>query len=119
MKIVNTTKQLKEYAAEALTVSGGHPLLIDKYLAGQEIEVDAVADGKEVLIPGILEHVERAGVHSGDSIAIYPARDLTPEQEEAIVNYTWQMSRGLKIKGLLNIQFVLHQGQVYVIEANP
>jgi carbamoyl-phosphate synthase large subunit len=119
MKIVNTPKQLKEYAAEALTVSGGHPLLIDKYLAGQEIEVDAVADGKEVLIPGILEHVERAGVHSGDSIAIYPARDLTPEQEEAIVNYTWQMSRGLKIKGLLNIQFVLHQGQVYVIEANP
>lgn len=119
MKIVNTPEQLKQYAADALAASGGHPLLIDKYLPGQEIEVDAVADGDQVLIPGILEHVERAGVHSGDSIAIYPARHLTPGQKAALVDYTLQMSRGLKIKGLLNIQFVLHRGTVYVIEVNP
>ena len=119
MKIVHTPEQLQVYAADALAASGGHPLLIDQYLPGQEIEVDVVTDGEQILIPGILEHVERAGVHSGDSIAIYPARRLTAKQKETITAYSLQMSRGLKIKGLLNIQFVLHQNTVYVLEANP
>ncbi|GFN24039.1 carbamoyl-phosphate synthase large subunit [Thermanaeromonas sp. C210] len=119
MEIVHHEGELLEYATTAIRVAPEHPVLVDKYLPGLELEVDAVSDGEEVLIPGIMEHVERAGVHSGDSIAIYPARSLTPEWEEKVTAYTLKLARALRIKGLLNIQFVLHRGELYVLEVNP
>ncbi|MDN5347338.1 MAG: carbamoyl-phosphate synthase large subunit [Clostridia bacterium] len=119
MEIVHNEEQLVEYATSAVKVTPEHPILVDKYLQGTEIEVDAVSDGRDVLIPGIMEHVERAGVHSGDSIAVYPAHSLPPEVVEVVVEYTTRLARALHIKGLLNIQFVLHQGKIYVLEVNP
>ena len=96
-----------------------HPILIDKYLMGKEVEVDGVCDGKDILIPGIMEHIERAGIHSGDSISVYPAQNLTPEIIEKLVDYTGKLARGLHVKGLLNIQFIVYENDVYVIEVNP
>ena len=96
-----------------------HPILIDKYLMGKEVEVDGVCDGKDVLIPGIMEHIERAGVHSGDSISVYPAQSLTDDIILQIEDYTARLARALHVKGLLNIQFIVHEDQVYVIEVNP
>jgi carbamoyl-phosphate synthase large subunit len=96
-----------------------HPVLIDKYLTGKEIEVDAISDGNTVLIPGIMEHIERAGVHSGDSIAVYPPQSLSEEVKNNIIDYTIKLAKGLNIIGLLNIQFVLSKGEVYVLEVNP
>ncbi|WP_406678212.1 carbamoyl-phosphate synthase large subunit [Moorella sp. ACPs] len=119
MEIVHSEGELLEYATTAVRVAPEHPVLVDKYLPGIEVEVDAVSDGETVLIPGIMEHVERAGVHSGDSIAIYPAHSLPPGVAEKIVAYTQQLARALCIRGLLNIQFVIHQGEVYVLEVNP
>ncbi|HHV57086.1 MAG TPA: carbamoyl-phosphate synthase large subunit [Firmicutes bacterium] len=118
MEVVVGEAELRRYLEEALAVSPGHPLLIDRYLPGKEIEVDALADGEEVTVPGIMEHIERAGIHSGDSIAVYPAR-LTPALTEKIVAATRALARGLQAKGLINIQFVYYQGRLYVIEANP
>ncbi|WP_258359368.1 carbamoyl-phosphate synthase large subunit [Moorella sulfitireducens (nom. illeg.)] len=119
MEIVHSEGELLEYATTAVRVAPEHPVLVDKYLPGTEVEVDAVSDGETVLIPGIMEHVERAGVHSGDSIAIYPAHSLPPGVTEKIVAYTERLARALCIRGLLNIQFVIHQGEVYVLEVNP
>ncbi|MGB9662461.1 MAG: carbamoyl-phosphate synthase large subunit [Moorellaceae bacterium] len=119
MEIVHNEGELLEYATTAVKVTPEHPILVDKYLPGIEVEVDAVSDGEEVLIPGIMEHVERAGVHSGDSIAVYPARSLKEEEQKKIVEYTVRLARALKIKGLINIQFVLHKGEIYVLEVNP
>ncbi|MGI6285389.1 carbamoyl-phosphate synthase large subunit [Neomoorella humiferrea] len=119
MEIVHSEGELLEYATTAVRVAPEHPILVDKYLPGTEVEVDAVSDGETVLIPGIMEHVERAGVHSGDSIAIYPAHSLPPGVTEKIVAYTENLARALKIRGLINIQFVIHQGEVYVLEVNP
>ena len=96
-----------------------HPILIDKYLMGKEVEVDGVCDGKDILIPGIMEHIERAGIHSGDSISVYPAQNLSPEIIEKLVDYTGKLARGLHVKGLLNIQFIVYENDVYVIEVNP
>ncbi len=96
-----------------------HPILVDKYLMGKEVEVDGVCDGKDVLIPGIMEHIERAGVHSGDSISVYPAQTLSDKIIEQIEDYTARLARALHVKGLLNIQFIVHEDQVYVIEVNP
>lgn len=96
-----------------------HPILIDKYLMGKEVEVDGVCDGKDVLIPGIMEHIERAGVHSGDSISVYPAQHLSDAVIEKIEDYTCKLARGLHVKGLLNIQFIVYDEDVYVIEVNP
>jgi carbamoyl-phosphate synthase large subunit len=96
-----------------------HPVLIDKYLLGKEIEVDAICDGQEVLIPGIMEHIERAGVHSGDSFAVYPALNLFPAEVDTIVDYTTRIALGLEARGLINIQFVVHAGRIYVLEVNP
>ncbi|HIQ98891.1 MAG TPA: carbamoyl-phosphate synthase large subunit [Candidatus Scybalocola faecavium] len=96
-----------------------HPILVDKYLMGKEVEVDGVCDGKDVLIPGIMEHIERAGVHSGDSISVYPAQTLSDKIIEQIEDYTARLARALHVKGLLNIQFIVHEEQVYVIEVNP
>ena len=96
-----------------------HPILVDKYLVGTEVEVDGVCDGQDVLIPGIMEHVERAGVHSGDSISVYPAQSLSEAVIAKLEDYTVRLARALHVKGLLNIQFIVHGDEVYVIEVNP
>ena len=96
-----------------------NPILIDKYLNGIEIEIDAITDGEDVLIPGILEHIERTGIHSGDSIAIYPAPHITKRMEEKIINHTKALCRGLGALGLVNIQYIVHGADLYVIEVNP
>jgi carbamoyl-phosphate synthase large subunit len=119
MEICRTAEELYGFAAVAKEISGKKPLLVDKYLEGAEIEVDAICDGHDVLIPGIMEHVERAGVHSGDSIALYPAQSLSPELTESIVGYTTDLGRALGVRGLFNIQYVVFEGAVYVIEVNP
>ncbi|AEH48659.1 carbamoyl-phosphate synthase large subunit [Parageobacillus thermoglucosidasius] len=119
MEIVYQEKELLHYMEHAVKVNPQHPVLIDRYLIGKEIEVDAVSDGETVLIPGIMEHIERAGVHSGDSIAVYPPQTLTEEIKRKIIDYTMKLARGLRIVGLLNIQFVMYQDEVYVLEVNP
>jgi carbamoyl-phosphate synthase large subunit len=119
MEICRTPEELQQFAAVAKEVSGKKPLLVDKYLEGAEIEVDAICDGSEVLIPGIMEHVERAGVHSGDSIALYPAQSLTAEHIATLVQYTTDLGRAIGVRGLFNIQYVVFEGGVYVIEVNP
>ncbi|MCH7699391.1 MAG: carbamoyl-phosphate synthase large subunit, partial [Chloroflexi bacterium] len=123
MEIVQNAEELKHYAAEAAEASRGHPILIDKYLEGREIEVDAVCDGEQVLIPGIMEHIERAGVHSGDSMAVYPPINLTDVEVNAIVDYTQRIGLAMNISGLMNIQYVIvpagEASEVYVLEVNP
>lgn len=119
MIIAYTEEDITEYMR--IITSGGieNPVLIDKYLCGREVEVDAICDGEDVLIPGIMEHIERAGVHSGDSISVYPAQTLTRHEKETIADYTVKLAAALKVKGLINIQFVIYRGTVYVIEVNP
>jgi carbamoyl-phosphate synthase large subunit len=119
MEIVYTEQELLQYMEKAVKVNPQHPVLIDRYLIGQEVEVDAISDGEDVFIPGIMEHIERAGVHSGDSIAVYPPQSIDPDLKERIIETTMKLARGLEIKGLLNIQFVIHNREVYVIEVNP
>ncbi|PID00109.1 MULTISPECIES: carbamoyl-phosphate synthase large subunit [unclassified Sporosarcina] len=119
MEIVYYEEELLQYMENAVKASPEHPVLIDRYLTGTEIEVDAICDGETVLIPGIMEHIERAGVHSGDSIAVYPPQNLSQSMIETIADYTKRLALGLKIRGLMNIQFVISEGQVYVIEVNP
>ncbi len=96
-----------------------HPILVDKYLMGKEVEVDAVCDGKDILIPGIMEHIERAGVHSGDSISVYPSNTVPKHIQDKIVDYSGRLARALHVIGLINIQFIVYEGEVYVIEVNP
>ncbi|MDE6626923.1 MAG: carbamoyl-phosphate synthase large subunit, partial [Lachnospiraceae bacterium] len=96
-----------------------HPILVDKYLMGKEVEVDAVCDGEDILIPGIMEHVERAGIHSGDSISVYPARSLSDKIKRVLEDYTKKLATSLHVIGLINIQFIVYQEEVYVIEVNP
>jgi carbamoyl-phosphate synthase large subunit len=137
MEIVQNATALVRYMAGALEAGGGRRVLIDKYFEGREVEVDAVCDGETVLIPGIMEHVERAGVHSGDSMAIYPGLTLTDDEIDTIVDYTTRIGRALDVRGLMNIQYVVlggpayrspasteghayrGQAQVYVLEVNP
>ncbi len=119
MEIVNTPEDLKSYVATAVQLSTRHPVLVDKYLQGKEVEVDAVCDGKAVLIPGVMEHIERAGVHSGDSFAVYPPRDLHERIEKTIVDYTTRICLELGVLGLVNIQYVIFQDEVFVLEVNP
>ncbi|MCL6593735.1 MAG: carbamoyl-phosphate synthase large subunit, partial [Alicyclobacillus sp.] len=119
MQIIYNDDELRTYMREAVEVSQSHPVLVDRYVQGVEVEVDAVSDGETVLIPGIMEHIERAGVHSGDSIAVYPPQSLSPEVKRTLMDYTVRIARGLHVKGLVNIQFVVHGGQVYVLEVNP
>lgn len=119
MEIVYSESELRAYMEEAVKINPSHPVLIDRYLLGKELEVDAICDGEDVLIPGIMEHIERAGVHSGDSIAVYPPQSLTKEQKARIVDITTKMAKSLRTKGLINIQFVLYQGDLYVLEVNP
>ena len=119
MEIVYTESELERYLREAVIASPDHPILIDEYMVGREIEVDAVADGTDVFIPGIMEQVERAGVHSGDSIAVYPPQRLSDETVEQIVDYTTRIALELQVKGSVNIQFVVAGNRLYIIEVNP
>ncbi|MHB8146137.1 MAG: carbamoyl-phosphate synthase large subunit [Vulcanimicrobiaceae bacterium] len=119
MEIVYNEGQLASYAESAPPILPDAPLLVDKYLRGLEVEVDAVFDGEDILIPGIFEHVERAGIHSGDSISVYPTQTVDSAMEARIVDVTTAIAKELGIRGLINIQFVIHQGQLYIIEANP
>lgn len=119
MEIVYTLEELLSYPEWLESLASGHPILIDKYLPGMEVEVDAISDGDEVLVAGILEHLEGAGVHSGDSMAVYPAPTLAPELKEIIVAYTRQIGKAFGIIGLFNIQFVVYEGEVFVLEINP
>jgi carbamoyl-phosphate synthase large subunit len=125
MEIVQSANELIRYMRAAVDMSEGRPVLIDKYLEGKEIEVDAICDGERVLIPGIMEHIERAGVHSGDSMAVYPAINLSEAEVETLVRYSEEIALGIGARGLLNIQYVIkpdgasdHQG-IYVLEVNP
>ncbi|MTI80783.1 MAG: carbamoyl-phosphate synthase large subunit [Firmicutes bacterium] len=119
MEIVYNTSQLLKYMESAVQVSPKHPVLVDKYIRGKEVEVDAIGDGENVFIPGIMEHVERAGVHSGDSIAVYPPQSLTKEQKHRLVDYTVRIGKALKVCGLINIQYVVAEEGVFVLEVNP
>jgi carbamoyl-phosphate synthase large subunit len=118
MEIVASREDLVRYLEEALAADSAHPVLIDIYLEGTEVEVDAVSDGDAVYLPGVMEHIERAGVHSGDSIAVFPAPHLLPEEMDQIVAHTASIARALDVRGFLNIQFVIKDGRVYVLEAN-
>jgi carbamoyl-phosphate synthase large subunit len=128
MEIVHTPAEFTQYVTAAVEIGRGRPVQIDKYLEGKEVEVDAVSDGVDVLIPGIMEHIERAGVHSGDSMAVYPGVTLTPQEEQTVVDYTIQLGRAFGIVGLMNIQFVVMPNvgpdgapgpsTVYVLEVN-
>ena len=119
MEIVYNDQELDRYMKEAVVASKDHPVLIDRYMVGMEVEVDAISDGIDVCIPGIMEQVERAGVHSGDSIAVYPAQHLSEELTEQIVDYTRRIAKGLNVKGVLNIQYIVVNGELHVIEVNP
>ncbi len=119
MEIVHNEGELVNYLAEAVRLSPEHPVLVDRYIMGKEVEVDGICDGEKVLIPGIMEHLERAGVHSGDSTAIYPPQTLSQELIDTIIDYTQRIALSLNIKGLVNIQFVIQDNEVYVLEVNP
>ena len=119
MEIVYDETELAHYMKNAVKENSEHPILIDRYLTGKEVEVDAICDGGTIVIPGIMEHIERAGVHSGDSIAVYPPQNINAEQIATLVDYTERLAKGLNVIGLMNIQYVLYQGGVYVIEVNP
>ena len=119
MEIVYNEGQLASYVETAPPITPGAPLLVDKYLRGLEVEVDAVFDGTDILVPGIFEHIERAGIHSGDSISVYPPQTIGPEMQARIVEVTSAIAREIETRGLINIQFVIHAGELYIIEANP
>jgi len=119
MEIVYNDTELSRYMENAVEASPEHPVLVDRYLTGKEVEVDAISDGETVIIPGIMEHIERAGVHSGDSIAVYPPQNICEENLKDLVDYTTRLAKGLGVVGLMNIQYILNEGKVYVIEVNP
>ena len=119
MEIVYNEEELRDYMGRAVKVTPEHPVLVDRYMQGTEVEVDAISDGIDVIIPGIMEHVERAGVHSGDSIAVYPPQTLPQKIKYTIVDYTKRLAVCLHVKGLMNIQYVVANDEVYVIEVNP
>ena len=119
MEIVYNESELRDYMGRAVKVTPDHPVLVDRYMQGTEVEVDGISDGKDVVIPGIMEHIERAGVHSGDSIAVYPPQTLPSKVIYTILDYTRRLATALHVKGLLNIQFVVVDGEVYIIEVNP
>jgi len=119
MHIAYTDEDIVEQIGVINRIAQEHPILVDKYIMGTEVEVDAVCDGIDSMIPGIMQHIERAGIHSGDSISVYPAIDVTKDMQELIVEYTRRLAKSLKVKGLLNIQFIVKDNEVYVIEANP
>ena len=119
MQIAVSDEDVVEFMGIINRIKQDHPILVDKYLMGKEIEVDAVCDGQDILIPGIMEHIERAGIHSGDSISVYPAKSISPKIVDMIEDYTGRLARALHVKGMINIQFIVYNDQVYVIEVNP
>lgn len=119
MQIAINDDDIREFMAIINRTVQEHPVLVDKYLVGKEIEVDAVCDGEDILIPGIMEHIERAGIHSGDSISVYPAQSISTKIKKVIEEYTRRLARSLHVKGLINIQFIVSNDEVYVIEVNP
>ncbi len=119
MIIAHSDKDIEEYMEIIMRGNIENPVLIDKYMMGREVEVDAICDGKDFLIPGIMEHIERAGVHSGDSISVYPAQTLSERIKNTIVDYTGKLARELKVSGMVNVQYVVYNNEVYVIEVNP
>ena len=119
MKIAFNDEEIEEFIGIINRIAQDHPILVDKYLQGKEIEVDAVCDGTDILIPGIMEHIERTGVHSGDSISVYPAPTISEKVKEMIVEYTKRLAQALHVVGLINIQFIAMNEEVYVIEVNP
>ena len=119
MEIVHNREELRRYMVWAIGAMPRGTVLVDKYLQGTEVEVDAISDGETVVIPGVMQHVERAGVHSGDSYAVYPAQSLEPVELDHVVDYTVRIARHLRLRGLVNVQYVVHRGRVYVLEVNP
>ena len=119
MKIAYNDEEIEEFIGIINRIAQDHPILVDKYLMGKEIEVDAVCDGEDILIPGIMEHIERAGIHSGDSISVYPAKTISEKAKETIAEYTRRLARALHVIGMINIQFIVLGDDVYVIEVNP
>ena len=119
MQIATCDEEVEEFMEIINRIAQDHPILVDKYLQGTEVEVDTVCDGEDILIPGVMEHIERAGVHSGDSISVYPAYSLSKDIIDTIEDYTEKLARSLHVKGMINIQFIVCDGKVYVIEVNP
>lgn len=119
MQIAISDEDIDEYIGIINQIAQDHPILVDKYMLGKEVEVDAVCDGENILIPGIMEHVERAGIHSGDSISVYPAQSLSQVAKDRIVDYTERLARALHVKGMINIQFIDQNDEIYCIEVNP
>ena len=119
MRIAISDSDIREYINIINRNVQEHPILVDKYLMGEELEVDAVCDGEDILIPGIMQHIERAGIHSGDSISVYPSQNISPELIERIEDYTRKLAKSLHVIGLVNIQFIIYENEVYVIEVNP
>ena len=119
MQIVSNEEALRHYLQTAVEVNEDSPVLVDRYIMGKELEVDAICDGEDYLIPGIMEHIERAGIHSGDSISVYPSQNLSKRIKDTIVDYTARLAKELKIVGLMNIQYVIYNDEVYIIEVNP
>ena len=119
MQICINDHDMDEFIGIINQIAQDHPILVDKYIVGKEIEVDAVCDGQDILIPGIMDHIERAGIHSGDSISVYPAQSLTPATQAKLVEYTEKLAKALHVKGMINIQFIVANEKVYIIEVNP
>ncbi len=119
MAIAYDDEEITEFINEINKTVQEHPILVDKYMLGKELEVDAICDGEDILIPGIMEHLERAGVHSGDSISVYPTQHISQEHQDKIVEYTTKIAKELNVIGVLNIQFIISGGEVYIIEVNP
>ncbi len=119
MQICINDHDIDQFMGIINQIAQDHPILVDKYIVGKEIEVDAVCDGRDILIPGIMEHIERTGIHSGDSISVYPAPSITPGVEEKLVDYTEKLAKALHVKGMINIQFIVTGEDVYIIEVNP
>ena len=119
MRIAVSDEDVEEYIGIINQIAQEHPILVDKYLMGKEIEVDAVCDGEDILIPGIMEHIERAGIHSGDSISVYPAQTISQKAKDTIAEYTRRLAKALHVIGMINIQFIVCGEEVYVIEVNP
>ena len=119
MRIAISDQDIDEYIGEINQIAQEHPILVDKYIRGTELEVDAICDGQDILIPGIMEHIERTGIHSGDSISVYPQRSLTPKTKERVIEYTERLAKALHVIGMVNVQFIADGDEVYIIEVNP
>lgn len=119
MQIAISDEDIDEFIGIINQIAQEHPILVDKYIMGKEIEVDAICDGTDILIPGIMQHIERTGIHSGDSISVYPAQDISQHNIDTIVDYTEKLARALHVKGMINIQFIVDGDDVYIIEVNP